>query len=117
MRYMLRCYGWNGASFSLRMRRNIVYGKPAQRPAQLQQIDCSKRRAAGSYQSELVRGLNVGPSGSDPAKSTSLVRINDPILTPMSASADQFNLATVKGMKGVGETNLLGRGRSHTSCI
>src|SRR5260370_21055847 len=91
--------------------------KPAQRPAQLQQIDCSKRRAAGSYQSELVRGLNVRPSGSDPAKSTSLVQINDPILTPMSASADQFNLATVEGMKGVCDTDLLVRRRSHTTCI
>jgi hypothetical protein len=56
---------------------------------------------------ELVRELDICPSSSDPAKPTTFVRINDPILTPMLSPADHLNLATVEGMKGMGDTNFL----------
>jgi hypothetical protein len=91
--------------------------EPAQRPAQLQQVDCPKRRAASSYSLELVRRLNICPNRSDPAKSTSLVQIEDPILAPMPASAEQLNLATAERMKGVRDMDLLVRRCSDTTCI
>jgi hypothetical protein len=108
-------YACGVISFTAWHRLTLV--EPAQRPAQLQQVDCPKRRAASSYSSELVRRLNICPSRSDPAKSTSLVRIKDPILAPMPASAEQFNLATAERMKGVRDPDLLVRRPSHTTCI
>jgi hypothetical protein len=108
-------YIYGVISFTNRHRLALV--KPAQCPAQLQQVDCPKRRAPSSYASELVRRLDICPSASDPAKSTSLVQINDPVLAPMPASADQFNLATAERMKGVRDTDLLVGRRSHTTCI
>ena len=91
--------------------------KPAQCPAQLQQIDCSKRRAASGYEPELVCGLDICPSGSDPTESTSFIQIDDPVFTPMSTAADQLNLAAVEGMKGVRDTDFSVCRSSHTTCI
>jgi hypothetical protein len=94
-----------------------VPGKPIHGSAQLQQVNCSERRAAGSYPPELVFGLDIRPSRSDPVKPAALICIKDPILAPMPAPADQFDLAAMKGMKRVRDPNLSGRRRSHTTCI
>jgi DNA invertase Pin-like site-specific DNA recombinase len=52
-----------------------------------------------------------------PVKPAALICIKDPILAPMPAPADQFDLAAMKGMKRVRDPNLSGRRRSHTTCI
>ncbi len=114
---MRRLYVYICGVISFTNRHRLALVKPAQRPAQLQQVDCPKRRAASSYSSELVRRLNICPSRSDPAKSTSLIQIKDPILAPMPAAADQFNFASAERMKGMRNTDLLVGRRSHTTCI
>ena len=50
-------------------------------------------------------------------KSTAPVRVKDSILSPMPAPADQLDLTTIERMKRVRDPNLLGRRRSHTTCI
>jgi hypothetical protein len=102
---------------SFTYRHSSAPGKSNHGPGQLQQVNCSERCTAGSYPPELVFGLDICPSRSDPVKPTALVRIKDPVLAPMPASVDQLDLAAMEGMKRVRDSNLSGRRRSHTTCI
>ncbi len=112
-----RHYNYICGVISFTCRHSSAPGKPIQGPAQLHQVNCSKRRAAGSYPPELVFGVHIRPNRRDPVKSTALVCVKDPILSPVPAPADQFDLAAMKGMKRVRNPNLSGRRRSHTTCI
>jgi hypothetical protein len=114
---MRRHYLYICGVISFTFRHCSAPGKPIHRSAQLQQVNGSERRAAGSYPPELVFGLDIRPTRSDPVKPAALICIKDPILAPMPAPADQLDLAAMKGMKRVRDPNLSGRRRSHTTCI
>jgi len=90
------------------MRRISLYAQALHYPVQLQQVGRPKRRSSGRYYSELVYGIDVCPGSRDPAKSPTLVRVNQTIFTPMLASAYDFDLAIIVRMKRMSDPNLLG---------
>ena len=70
---------------------------------------------AAGYQPELVQRGDIGERSGDRAKASVVARIDNPVLAPVPAAADQFELATGVRMKGVSDANLEA-GRTHTTC-
>jgi hypothetical protein len=89
--------------------------EPAHHLAQRQQIDRAKDRAARSNPPERVYRLDIGPSGSNEARPSVFIDINDPVLAPIKTPADQLELAAIKRMKGMRDPHP-NEGRTHTTC-
>ena len=49
-------------------------------------------RATGSNPLEFVRGIDIGQISRDRVKLSVTIQIDDPVLTPMTAPADQLEL-------------------------
>jgi hypothetical protein len=66
--------------------------EPLQYPAEGQQVDRMEGRATGSNPLEFVRGINIGQISRDRVKLSVTIQIDDPVLAPMTAPADQLEL-------------------------
>jgi hypothetical protein len=88
-----------------------------QNSPELQQIHGPKWGASSSDRSEIIRRLKIGPSRSDPAKSTRFIQINDPVLAPMPAAVHDFDRVADERMEGVCDMNSLPCRLSDTTSI
>ena len=100
---------------SLRIGGSQPKRKPVQRLAQRQQIGCTERCFARRDHAELILWVDVGERACDCAKSPIFSQVDRPILTPMTAPADQIECATVQRMKRVRDAHLED-GRTNTIC-
>ena len=100
---------------ALRIGGSQLPSYPVQRLAQCQQIGGAKAGSARCRQAELISRVYVGESACDRAKPPIFTRVDQPVLAPMTAPADQLKGAAVQRMKRMRDPHLAAD-RVNTPC-